>query len=180
MPRFNPEKWKPEHESSPGVFHLDPERVVLLRVWYGDNLSCPCGCGEALGDKSKFRMGHDARFRGILIRAHLMGVEVRWARDDGSLTDAHTAMVLAQDYGWQEYLTNAALRREGKNRELLRRALSNPDLLKAGKWAYTGGQVVVLFKPDPRKNTMDVMYVNQAGDIKKMKVPADQAEEIVK
>lgn len=189
MPRFNPEKWKPEHESSPGVYHLDPECVVLL---VDDRLSddqksivksCPCGCGDfPASEKTTFCMGHDARMRGKLIRAHLMGVKVRFyhTNEATGFGEPLEAISVAAWYGWQEYLMNAALRRDGKNRELLRKALAHPDLLRAGKWAFTGGQVVVLFKPDLRKGMMDVMYVNQAGDIRKTKVPAEQAEEIVK
>lgn len=173
MPRFSPEKWKPEYDSSPGVFQLDPGCVVLLRP---DVLACPCGCGELpRGVKATFCMGHDARFRGILIRAHLMGVEVRWARSDGALTDPSPAMELAKDLDWKEYLLSAELRRDGKNRELLRRALKDPDLLKAGRWDYTGGQVVVLYKANSKTGMMNIEYVNQAGEIRKARIPASEA-----
>lgn len=177
MPRFIPEKWKPEHDSSPGVFQEDPSCVVLLQ--YGDG--CPCGCGmRPEGKKATFRMGHDARLRGILIRAHLMGVQVRYMLEGKTLVGPTSAAELADQFEWREYLENAVLRREGKNRELLQRALKDPNLLKAGKWDYTGGQVVVMYKPNPRTQMMDIEYVNQAGEIRKSRLPAESVEETVK
>lgn len=176
MPRFIPEKWKPEHDSSPGVWHLEPNCVVLLRRYAGDRGGCPCGCGEfPEGGKAVFKMGHDARLRGILIRAHLMGVQVcYWTSPPETMHDPVPAMEVAARHGWEGYLESAVLRRDGKNRELLQRALQDPNLLKAGRWAYTGGQVIVLFKPD-KKGMLDVMYVNQAGDIRRTRIPASEA-----
>ena len=187
MPRFNPEKWKPQDESSPGVYHLDPDCVVLLvdQRLSDDSRSiingCPCGCGDfPASEKTTFCMGHDARLRGKLIRAHLMDVKVRYFYNNEAtgLMEPVDAMSVAATHGWQEYLTSAALRRDGKNRELLRKALSHPDLAQAGKWDYTGGQVVVLFKP--KKGMQDVMYVDRAGEIRKKRVPVQEAEEIAK
>lgn len=174
MPRFNPEKWKPEHESTPGLAHLDPSKVVLYvaRTEAGRD-GCPCGCGEfPEGEKAIFRMGHDARLRGKLIRAHLMDVNVVQFIDDHE--HEFSALEMAAEYDWQEYLRSAELKREGKNRELLQRALKDPNLQKAGKWAYTGGQVFVSYKPNPKTGMQDVMYVNQAGEIRKTRIPAEE------
>lgn len=178
MPRFIPEKWKPEHDSTPGVAHLDPSKVVLYvnRTEEGRD-GCPCGCGEfPEGEKAIFRMGHDARLRGKLIRAFLMGVSIVQYIDEHE--HEFTAMEMAKEYDWEEYLWSAQLKRDGKNRELLQQALKDPNLLKAGKWAYTGGQVFVMYKPNPRTGMQDVAYVNQAGDIRKIRIPASQAEEM--
>jgi hypothetical protein len=176
MGSFRPHRWKPWNDSSPGAFQLDPECVVLLR--YGDG--CPCGCGgypESAG--TTFRMGHDARLRGILIRAHLMDVKVRYYLDGTTLTEPVDAMKVASTYAWEESLNNAVLRRDGKNRELLRAASKHPQFLKAGRWAYTGGQVIAMYKPDERTGKMDVMYVDRAGKVRKARIPAAAAEEIV-
>ena len=183
MPRFNPEKWKPTDDSSPGLRTEDPRRVVLARsIDRTGRLGCPCGCDEFPdGDKAVFRMGHDARLRGKLIRAHLMGVEVRYVVFDwdGKPLDEEyvsTAEEVAKRYDWIPYLESAVLRREGKNRELLKKALGEERLVKVGRWEVTG-QVVAVFRLN-RKDMVEVEYVNKAGDIKRVRIPADETEEI--
>lgn len=185
MPRFKPEKWKPRNESSPGVWDLDPDSVVLLiDTRLSDDSktfvkSCPCGCGEyPASEKTTFCMGHDARLRGKLIRAHLMNTPVREYVTDEGLHPPTDAYDVAQRHEWGKYLDGAELRREGKNRELLQRALNHPDMLKTARWDYTGGQVVVIMKPNPKTGMSDVMYVNQAGEIRKGRVPAPQEEKV--
>jgi hypothetical protein len=177
MPKFNSDRWKPVDDSSPGYRTLDPTCVVLnvgLRMeGPGSAMGCPCGCGEfPMSDRTTFCMGHDARLRGILIRAHLMGVKVRYYMG-GTLSDPVDAEMLAEQYHWKSYLTGAVMRREGKNREVLKRALGTERLVKVGRWEYTG-QVVAVFRTN-REDMYEIEYVNQAGDIKKIKVPADEA-----
>lgn len=46
---------------------------LILRVNEGQ---CFCGCGESVNKGKKFRMGHDARLKGKLIRAGRAGAEV--------------------------------------------------------------------------------------------------------
>lgn len=175
MPRFAPEKWKPTDDSSEGFRTLDPTCVVLnvaLDVERG-RLGCPCGCGEfPLGEKAIFNMGHDARLRGKLIRAHLMGVRIR-IHSDGTLGEPLSAELMAEQFDWVPYLEAAVLRREGKNREVLRRALGSERLVKVGRWEYTG-QVVSVYRTK-QADMYEIEYVNQAGDVKRVRVPADQA-----
>lgn len=175
MPRFAPEKWKPTDDSSEGYKTLDPECVVLnvaLDLERG-RLGCPCGCGGfPLGDDAKFAMGHDARLRGKLIRAHLMGVRVR-IHSDGTLGNPMAAETFAEEFDWKAYLDAAVLRREGKNREVLRRALGSERLVKVGRWEYTGQVVSVFRTKDVDK--FEIEYVNQAGDVKRTRVPATEA-----
>lgn len=176
MPRFQPERWKPFDDSSPGYRTLDPTCVVLnvgMRVeGPGQAMGCPCGCGDfPLSDQATFCMGHDARLRGILIRAHLMGVRIRY-HIDGTLSDPVDAYDLADQYTWKSYLDSAVLKREGRNRELLRKALKSDCLVRVGRWETTG-QVVAVFRKDG-KDMYDVEYVNKAGDIRTIKVPASE------
>jgi hypothetical protein len=177
MPRFAPERWKPFDDSSPGYRTLDPHCVVL-NVGFrpegpGQAMGCPCGCGEfPLGDQATFRMGHDARMRGILIRAHLMGVRIRF-HIDGTLADPVDPYDLADQYVWKSYLDSAVLKREGRNRELLRKAMKSDRLVRVGRWEYTG-QVVAVFRKDGT-DMYNVEYVNKAGDIRSIKVPASEA-----
>lgn len=175
MPRFAPERWKPTDDSSPGYRTLDPTCVVLnVSVSkYDGRLGCPCGCGdEPLGDKAIFKMGHDARLRGILIRTHLMGVRIRY-HADGVLGDPTPAEDLAKQYHWTSYLESAVLRREGKNREVLRRALGSDRLVQVGRWQYTG-QVAAVYRLNGH-DMAEIEYVNQAGDAKKIRVPLSEA-----
>lgn len=179
MPRFAPEKWKPGDDSSTGYATLDPECVVLNVSVSKDPrtkrpVSCPCGCGEfPLGDKATFCMGHDARLRGVLIRAHLMGASIRH-HTDGVLSDPVAAITLAETHHWKSYLDSATVKREGKNREVLRRALGSPDLIRVGRWQYTG-QVAAVYRLNG-KGLVEIEYVNQAGDAKKIRVPEDAPE----
>lgn len=174
MAKFNPERWKPSDDSSPGYRTLDPKSVVLkVTVTDGGRLGCPCGCGEIpLGTKAVFCMGHDARLRGILIRAHLMGVPVRyWTQ--GVLGDPKDAYDIAAGYYWKSYLDDAAMRREGANRDLLRKTIGSDRLVKVGRWEYTG-QVVAVFRLK-REDMVEVKYINKAGDEKTIRVPAAEA-----
>lgn len=179
MPRFNPNKWKPTDDSTPGLRTIDPQRVVL----HTPSGACPCGCGiPPLGTKATFGMGHDARLRGKLIRAHLMGVEIREI-DCKSIVEAQpndglvwTAKDVAARYGWGSYLDSAVLRREGKNREVLRKALGSERLVHIGRWDFTG-QVAAVY----RTNNQDMFlieYVNPAGEIRQKRVPASDTKEI--
>lgn len=174
MAKFNADKWKPSDDSSPGHRTDDPTCVVLaVSMTPSGGLGCPCGCGDfPAGTKTTFCMGHDARLRGILIRAHLMGVSIRyWA--GGVLGDPAPAYDVAAQYYWKSYLDSAVLRREGKNRELLQEALGQERLVRVGRWEYTG-QVVAVFRMKT-VDMLEVRYVNKAGDIKTVKVPANEA-----
>lgn len=175
MPRFAPERWKPSDDSSPGYRTLDPQSVVLVVAHDVESgkLGCPCGCGEFPSGKTAiFKMGHDARLRGILIRAHLMGVPVRYYAG-GVLSDPSPAERVAEQYYWKSYLDSAVMRREGKNREVLREALGSDRLVKVGRWEYTG-QVVAVYRTNDT-DMYTVKYVNKAGDTKTVKVPASDA-----
>lgn len=172
MPRFDPHRWKPTDDSSSGYRTLDPSCVVL-NVAFGEKIGCPCGCGDVpAGAKAIFCMGHDARLRGILIRAHLMGVRIRY-HGDGVLGDPVTAEDLAKQYYWTSYLESAVMRREGKNREVLRRALGSDRLIQVGRWQYTG-QVAAVYRLNGH-DMAEIEYVNQAGDAKKIRVPLEDA-----
>jgi hypothetical protein len=175
MPRFNPDKWKPSDDTSDGYKTEDPECVVLniaLDLEHG-RIGCPCGCGDfPLGSDAKFAMGHDARLRGKLIRAHLMGVRIRIISNQ-ALGDPMAAESLAEEFGWMSYLDAAVLRREGKNREVLRRALQSERLVKVGRWDFTG-QVVSVYRTK-KVDMYEIEYVNKAGDVKRVRVPAEEA-----
>lgn len=179
MPRFNPNKWKPSDDSTPGLRTIDPRRVVL----HTPGGCCPCGCAiPPLGAKATFNMGHDARLRGVLIRAHLMGVEIREV-DCRSVVEAEkdsglvwTAEDVAARHGWKKYLDAAVLRRDGKNREVLRKALGSERLVRVGKWDFTG-QVAAVYRTS-NVDMFEIEYVDPAGEIRHKRVPAAETEEV--
>lgn len=177
MPKFNSDRWKPSDDSSPGYRTVDPHAVVLnvgLRMeGPGQAMGCPCGCGDfPLGDKATFCMGHDARLRGILIRAHLMGVSIRYHMG-GTLSEPTDPLMIAEQYHWKSYLDAAVLRREGKSREVLRGALKSERLVRVARWEYTG-QVVAVYRTK-NVDMYEIEYVNKAGDVKRVRVPAEEA-----
>lgn len=187
MGRFNANTYDPRTESSSGVDH---EQGVLVLDQRGER-TCHCGClGEVAGAKSTFQMGHDARLRGKLIRAHLAGVPVRVhidAPEDEQLTAELTAMTLAERYDrpgsahWTGALRDAELKQgadvrrklESANRGLLRRAtgpqVGDRRLVKVGRWEYTG-QVAAVYEVD---GELEIEYVTRKGETKTARQPID-------
>lgn len=174
MPRFNSNRWKPTDDTTPGLRTVDPTCIVLAIQFDAstNRFGCPCGCNGWPKGRATFAMGHDARMRGKLIRAHLMGVRVRH-HCDGILMEPVSAMEVAEKYDWKEYLDAAVLRREGKNREVLARAIGSDRMIKVGRWDYTG-QVVAVYRTNDQ-DMLQVEYVNKAGEVKTARVPASEA-----
>lgn len=176
--KFNANKWKPTDDSSLGFRTTDPRRVVLNVIKVEDErLGCPCGCAtRPVGAKATFAMGHDATLRGKLIRAHLMGAEIRFVYN-GSEEDheIRTAMQVATAYGWQEYLDAAVLRREGKNREVLQKSVGHERLVRVGRWEYTG-QVAAVYRDPTGSDIHIVEYVDRAGRVRRTRVLAEEEE----
>lgn len=177
MPRFNPNKWTTADDTSPGWKTFDPPRVVLQLAFQGDRMSCPCGCGEfPEGEKATFKMGHDARLRGKLIRAHLMNRQIRFVQRGTSGEGpelVQNAVDVAEKYGWEKDIEAAELRREGTNRQVLRAALNSKRAIKIGRWDYTG-QVAAVY-PTATGDFFLIKYVDRAGNAKEIRVPASDA-----
>lgn len=147
MPRFNVKKWTPAADTTPGLKTVDPRAVVLARAHNTERglTSCPCGCeGFPTGNKSTFVIGHDARMKGILIRAHLTNTQVRfWYVEAQELGDSYSAAAVADLYGWVHYLVAAEERAEGQKRASLDRLLDSRRLVTVGRWEYHGRVVGV-------------------------------------
>ncbi len=190
MPRFNAKRWGPSQDSS--ARHIQraiKEKAIVLDVAIdaspiasGVRYGCPCGCAGWPKGKGRFAMGHDARYRGILIRAHLTETPVRRVLVESDRTEHDTvpedAMELAKLEGpsFTSALEAAELRREGKNREVLRKAIGSKRLIQVGRWEYTG-QVVAVYG-EPGDEQYDIEYVTKTGDIKRAKVDAADAKEV--
>lgn len=174
MPRFSPSKYNPAKDSSPGseIYRYnegdeDPgcEGVILLV----EKDQCLCGCGEyPKGKDAKFCMGHDARYRGILQRAHMTGTEIN-VFNEGTLVSG-PAMSFARDLGWEEHILTSekvnADRIRRANERLLKKAtgpqVGDRKLIKVGRWDYTG-QVVAIYED---KGEIVYEYVTKKGETK--------------
>lgn len=142
MGRFNADKYDPRDDSSRGTGTIavkgEDRAVILLMTKDG---ACGCGCNEVPQGKGRlFCMGHDARLKGKLIRAHLGGVKVTQIRNRASAPIAVTAMSLAKHYGWEHYLEAAADRAANATpRSRSGRTRSGPQVgdihtIKVGRW----------------------------------------------
>lgn len=175
MPRFTPDRWKPTDDSSIGWKTFDPECVVLHMTVNEDSaFSCPCGCdGFPSGKKSAFMMGHDARLRGVLIRAHLTGTPIRYVINK-VVSEPTSAYDAAKAHFWTSYLDDAVSRRDSKNKEVIRRTMEAGDrCLKVARWAATG-QVIAIYQ-DKKPEMHWIEWVDQGGNIKTARVRADES-----
>ena len=188
MGRFNPLAYRPQDDSTPGLKYEGVNRkttVVLLR----DEGCCPCGCNTRPAGKNRtFAIGHDARLRGKLIRAHLTGTPVVYITSDERI-ETGTAMEWAADHQWVGFLMNAEEKQGAVVREKLERA--NADVLaaatgpqpgdrrtvKVGRWSYTGQLIAVYDVGDDQE--FEVEYVTKKGDRHTARVPKASVGEVV-
>lgn len=183
MPHFAITKYNPQDDSSEGhrAYASETGCLVLNAVRREDDhdlTGCPCGCeGIPVGRKATFLMGHDARLRGKLIRAHLTDTQVIQCTE-GVRGQARTAMSVATDYGdsFVDALKSADLRRDGKNREVVQKALHSKRLVKVGRWKYTG-QVAAIYST-PGGDEYEIEYVTKQGETRKVRVPASDTEAV--
>lgn len=189
MGRFNVRDWTPRSDSSDGVDYdkigLNPETTMVLAR--PTERSCYCGCQtDPSGRGRKFAMGHDARLRGKLIRAHLTGTPVAYLAGD-IVQDEGTAMTFAATHGWGQYLKTAETKQgptiraklEASNRRVTTAAVGpqvgDRRLVRVGRWDYTG-QVLAVYDDGGR---FQIEYVTKKGDVVRADAPADKVGTIV-
>lgn len=189
MGRFNVLQWNPRQDSSEGVDYeaagLNPETTVVLSR--PTARSCYCGCQtNPVGRDRQFAIGHDARLKGKLIRAHLTGSPVAYLVGQ-VLEDQGTAMVFAATHGWGRVLLEAEAKQgpgikaklEAANRRVTTAAIGpqvgDRRLVKVGRWAYTG-QVLAVYEDTGR---YEVEYVTKKGEVVRAEVPADKVGTLV-
>lgn len=183
MGKLNLANYQPRDDSSANTeqYRAFDEQDDLILRQTSDH--CLCGCGQPpAGKTSKFKMGHDARLRGKLIRAYCTGTLVTTIGED-TVTRV-TAMELAEELGWAEYLKVAAEREAVRSDEraerasaaLLRQAtgpqVGDFKLIKVGRWSKTG-QVVAVFESENHDGTklIDFQYVTSGGETKRITNP---------
>ena len=90
----------------------------------GKNYTCGCGCGELV--TRRFKPGHDARLKGEMLRAYRSGDPV----------DKQRAQLIANDNGWERYLTDqpAKATKVAKTKPVGFAAVR----VKVGRWEYDG------------------------------------------
>lgn len=107
---------------------------TFKRVEVDGRLSCPCGCGDTpKGKRTTFCMGHDARLRERIIRAHLLEKTVAITSDDGRTREGSALEIAEMEYNWQHYLEQAKQRVDLACGTLIKKAKGNPRLEKLGK-----------------------------------------------
>lgn len=83
----------------------DRETTVVLVIKTGQ---CICGCGSKTNsERSQFLQGHDARLRGILLRAQLHDRPIVISSDGESVATTTTARKMAAELGWSHALEAA-------------------------------------------------------------------------
>ena len=192
MARFNPAKYDPREDSSPGTEQFrqgggSPLTVVLDWTPLLDrDRACPCGCREALAANSRFRMGHDARLRGKLVRAHVTGTDVTIVK--GRDVSTSSAMAIADQFSspsldWKQSLKEAEVRYSGSraaidaaNARLLEEAkgphVGDRKLVKVGRWSYTG-EVIAIYAD---KDTAVFKYTTKSGEVKEVERPLEDVK----
>lgn len=104
MPKFNVAKYDRVADSSPGSGAKPDGPVVLV---YPTELVCRCGCGQPTRNvRSRFRQGHDARLKGILIRAAVTGTKIEIREGDDKPVTV-TAAAAAKAFGFEHQVRQA-------------------------------------------------------------------------
>lgn len=174
MGRFAASKYKPVNDSSPEYAGRDLSNVLLrLPAREDGTLGCPCGCMTfPASPKSTFKMGHDARLKGILIRAHLTGTQIVIIAGDRTMAPK-PAMAVAKQHDWEHYLIDAETRRDAK-RPSVHVAIGTVRRVKVGRWFYEGTVKAV------RRNSSDALvwdinYTDKKNVERVATVPAGSA-----
>lgn len=158
MARFNPNTYNPADDSSEGTWELNLPGVALIQ---GEGI-CPCGCTDhPKGTKSRFVMGHDARLKGKLIRAHITDTPVHLLDEGGNHVKDTVAMEVARELGprWTRHLEAA---QERVAQKANRRGMKVGDVLrtKVGRWEYDAKIVAI------EGDQVEVQYTTKGGDTK--------------
>ncbi len=187
MGKLNLANYRPQNDSSTDTDQLRRGKIKdnLILLVSEERHDCRCGCQQKpVGPKAEFRMGHDARLRGKLIRAHCTDTEVTTIDGDKPAV-TNTAMYFAEILGWGDYLVVAkdrealrtAERADRANRQVLARAtgprVGDRQCVKVGRWMKTGN-VIAVFSDGAE---IEVEYVDGRGGIQRKMITPEQAAE---
>lgn len=130
------DNYDPRNDSSPDTEQYRPvegapigsedaagfEGVILDYSRKGPNSSlftCQCGCRLEVMKGRAFRQGHDARLKGILIRAYLHNQEVTILDGGGAISGSAESFI--KERGWERFLADSVAKFERKRAAKLRR-----------------------------------------------------------
>lgn len=123
--------YNPQADTSPGRKATDKTGPILVLTGKGDSRLCRCGCGHAVAPKRNFRQGHDAKLKGILVRAHNANSPVTVEVDGKAHTRTPAAVAAAYLNGYTLGDTPASKRKAGPK-------LGDSRRVKVGRWVYNG------------------------------------------
>lgn len=142
MSTFNASKYDPTADSSPdaapAVRANYPRDLILVL----DHNACECGCGELpSGKRSRFRQGHDARIRGMLIRAAAASARVVTVDEANGHTTTYDPIEYAATLDTETHRLSEQVQR-GVQRIADRGTTSKPApvtvIAKVGRWPREG------------------------------------------
>lgn len=203
MGKFSAARYRPEDDSSPGTVawrksnRWEPPGIPGVILDYRPKppvehlKTCACGCLAPVENrKTKFKMGHDQRLKGILIRAHLTRtpVTVMYGSQESWKVHTYSALEHAVQFttdkaDWEALIRDAEDKQgnrvsaalERANREVLGRALEGERrVITVGRWDFTG-QVIAVYDDEAE---VEIEYVTKRGDIKNKRIPADEWTEL--
>lgn len=176
MHKFSPARYDTRDDSTEGLPHR-PDAVSLL---VGDGF-CACGCGDApAGKKAKFCMGHDARLKGKLTRAHSAKVQIALVQETTGVAHVIDPLEYADQFStskvdWRQLVLDAAgkiqerrgvIDKRAAERRVLERATAD-GAVRVGRWDKTGGAAAIYLRED---GSYEVEYVDEIGRIRQQKV----------
>lgn len=176
MNKFSPARYDPAVDSTKGL----PRRSDSVSLLVGDGL-CACGCGDTpAGKKAKFCMGHDARLKGVLTRAHSAGLTVALVEETTGAAEVIDPLFYADRFStpkvdWRKLVLDAAAKiaerrgsvdRRASERRVLERAASD-GAVRIGRWDKTGSVAAIY---QLANGSYEVEYVDEVGRIRQTEV----------
>lgn len=176
MNKFSPVRYNPLDDSTAGL----PRRSDSVSLLAGVSL-CACGCGDTpAGTKAKFCMGHDARLKGVLTRAHSAGVTIALVDSETGVAEVIDPLEYADRFStpkvdWRQLVLAAAAKiaerrgtidKRAAERRVVERAAAD-GAVKVGRWEKTDSVAAIYRKTD---GTYLVEFVDSVGRIQQKEV----------
>lgn len=172
MNKYSPARYDPSVDSTPGL----PRRSDAVSLVVGIGL-CACGCGNnPAGRKAKFCMGHDARLKGVLMRAYSAGLNLALVEQTTGTAEVVDPLVYADQFStekvnWRKLVQEAAdrvrERRGGIDRRTAERAVleraARDGAVRVGKWDKTDSVAAIYDLGDGK---IEIEFVDDVGRVR--------------
>lgn len=181
MNKYSPARYDPQVDSTPGL----PARADAVSLVAGSGL-CACGCGDnPAGRKAKFCMGHDARLKGVLMRAFSAGIDIALYEQTTGTAEVIDPLTYADRFStekvdWRKLVTDAADRvrerrggvdRRAAERRVLERAAKD-GAVRVGKWDKTDSVAAIYDLGDGK---VEIEFVDEVGRVRNKVVESGAA-----